>query len=156
MAVFILREDADSEGEEGQVLSVETAQLNSLLGSDAQRAIRIFNVMEKGNWEDPVNPGLTHTNILHLSEDQPFNILPEIEATRKKLFDVREKRVHPHKDDKILTDWNGLMISALARGAAASDNKVYSDAAEKSISFIFSKLFKGTNCFTVTGMGRLL
>lgn len=139
---FYSAEDADSEGEEGKFYLWDAAELNTILGSDAQRAIRIFNVMENGNWEDPVNPGLTHTNILHLSEDQPFNILPEIEATRKKLFDVREKRVHPHKDDKILTDWNGLMISALARGAAAFDNKVYSDAAEKSISFIFSKLFK--------------
>lgn len=59
---------------------------------------------------------------------------------RKKLFAVREKRAHPHKDDKILSDWNGLMIAALARGAQVFDEPAYAKAALRAMDFIFQSL----------------
>lgn len=59
---------------------------------------------------------------------------------RDKLFDVRKKRVHPHKDDKILVDWNGLMIAALAKGARAFDDPNYAEAAKKTADFILAKM----------------
>ncbi|NSW93034.1 MAG: thioredoxin domain-containing protein [Firmicutes bacterium] len=63
-----------------------------------------------------------------------------VEAYRKKLFDAREKRVHPYKDDKILTSWNGLMIAALAKGAAVFGEAVYKQAAARAVKFIFRNL----------------
>ena len=62
------------------------------------------------------------------------------ESIRKKIFNYRENRVHPQKDDKILTDWNGLMISALSRASVILDNKEYLRAAEKSADFIIDNL----------------
>jgi uncharacterized protein YyaL (SSP411 family) len=64
----------------------------------------------------------------------------KIERARKKLFEYREKRVHPYKDDKILTDWNGLMIAALARGAQVLGDETYSHAATKAADFILGTL----------------
>ena len=52
----------------------------------------------------------------------------------------RERRIHPHKDDKILADWNGLMIAALARGAQAFDEPIYAEAAQKAAQFILEKM----------------
>jgi len=66
----------------------------------------------------------------------------KIDSARSRLFEVRERRVHPHKDDKILTDWNGLMIAALARGAQVLGDKVYADAAENAVEFILNRLRK--------------
>lgn len=63
-----------------------------------------------------------------------------VEESRKKLFDVREKRVHPHKDDKVLTDWNGLMIAALAKGASVWGDTRYSDAAGRAADFVLRKM----------------
>jgi uncharacterized protein YyaL (SSP411 family) len=59
---------------------------------------------------------------------------------REKLFTIREKRVHPHKDDKILTDWNGLMVAALARGAQVFNEPVFAEAASKTIGFILNRV----------------
>ena len=56
------------------------------------------------------------------------------------MYNEREKRVHPHKDDKILTDWNGLMIASLSLAAQVFDDKKYSDAAKVAADFILDKL----------------
>jgi len=66
----------------------------------------------------------------------------KIDSARFRLFEARERRIHPHKDDKILTDWNGLMIAALARGAQVLGDKAYSDAAEGAVEFLLIKLRK--------------
>ena len=63
-----------------------------------------------------------------------------LEAVRQKLFKVREKRIHPHKDDKILTDWNGLMIAALAKGAQILNEPHYAEAAKNAAAFILKKV----------------
>jgi uncharacterized protein YyaL (SSP411 family) len=65
-----------------------------------------------------------------------------LESAREKLFTVREKRIHPHKDDKVLTDWNGLMIAALAKGSRAFGEPVYAEAAENAVNFIFEQMRK--------------
>jgi uncharacterized protein YyaL (SSP411 family) len=71
-----------------------------------------------------------------------------LETARQKLFATRENRVHPHKDDKILTDWNGLMIAALAKAAQAFDEPQYAEVAKSAIDFILTHLR--------TAEGRLL
>ncbi|NIT13284.1 MAG: thioredoxin domain-containing protein, partial [Candidatus Dadabacteria bacterium] len=74
---------------------------------------------------------------MQISEEQ---LHESLEQARQKLFNVREKRIHPYKDDKILTDWNGLMIAALAKAARVFDDSRYSKAAEKAAGFIISKM----------------
>jgi hypothetical protein len=64
----------------------------------------------------------------------------ELEQIRTRLFEYREKRIHPHKDDKILTDWNGLMIAALAKGGRILEEPEYTKAAETAIEFISKNL----------------
>ena len=70
--------------------------------------------------------------------------LPELQPAagvgREKLLAYREKRVHPHKDDKILTDWNGLMIAALANGARVLDEPAYANAAARAVDFILGNM----------------
>ncbi|MEO8231707.1 MAG: thioredoxin domain-containing protein [Ignavibacteriota bacterium] len=144
---FYSAEDADSEGEEGRFYLWDTDELRNVLDKDeSDFAIKIFNASDDGNWVDESKGTMTGTNILHQKKSskeiaEEFSVSEEIfskkmNSIRKKLFDYREKRIHPHKDDKILTDWNGLMISALAKAAQAFNNKQYSDAAEKSFLFI--------------------
>ncbi|MBK7631583.1 MAG: thioredoxin domain-containing protein [Ignavibacteriales bacterium] len=150
---FYSAEDADSEGEEGKFYLWDADELRNILDKgESNFAIKFFNVANNGNWIDESKGMMPGTNILHLrnsykelanefniSEDDFFNKLGSI---RQKLFDYREKRIHPHKDDKVLTDWNGLMISAFAKAAQAFNNCTYADVAEKSYLFIEKHLTK--------------
>ncbi|MCK4238403.1 MAG: thioredoxin domain-containing protein, partial [Candidatus Lokiarchaeota archaeon] len=68
-----------------------------------------------------------------------------VEKIREKLFKIREKRIHPHKDDKILIDWNGLMIAALVKASQAFDKSLYLNAAKKALNFILSNMRKPNN-----------
>lgn len=144
---FYTAEDADSEGEEGKFYLWEADELRNVLDKDeSDFAINIFNVADEGNWMDKSKGMMPGTNILHLKKlnkelAADININEEdftekLKTIRKKLFEYRRKRIHPYKDDKILTDWNGLMISAFAKAAQAFDNNEYSDAAVKAFSFI--------------------
>ncbi|MFX1588710.1 MAG: thioredoxin domain-containing protein, partial [Promethearchaeota archaeon] len=148
---FYSAEDADSEGEEGKFYVWSKDEIEKILDPElANIASEIFNVKEEGNFLDESTRSKTGTNILHLNDSIsnlsiPLNI-PEqdlrikIEKIREKLYINRKTRVHPHKDDKILTDWNGLMIVALARGAQVFCENSYLDAAEKALNFIFSTM----------------
>ncbi len=148
---FYSAEDADSEGEEGKFYLWSTEEIRDVLNSDeAELAIRIFNMEDNGNWVDQMHEGYSGTNILHIHKtlkelSVEFNISEnelnkKVETIRSKLFKVREKRIYPFKDDKILTDWNGLMISAFCKAAQAFDENTYIEAAEKAMGFILSKL----------------
>ena len=148
---FYSAEDADSEGEEGKFYLWDENELENILGVDFQLLKKIYNTDNGGNWIDPTIGGAPGTNILHvkktlaeisLDKGIPVEELRDkIEIARQKLFEVREKRIHPYKDDKILTDWNGLMISALSKAAQVFKEKKYSEAAEKAVIFIQNNLF---------------
>lgn len=144
---FFSAEDADSEGEEGKFYLWTADEVrNVLTKEESTLALKVFNILESGNWVDESKGIKNGTNILHLTDTiekvaSDMNIDLEklelsIESIRKKLFNHREKRIHPHKDDKILTDWNALMISALAKASQVFSNKIYSDAAERAYRFI--------------------
>ncbi len=144
---FYSAEDADSEGEEGKFYLWDADELRNVLEKDeSDFTIKVFNTADDGNWIDESKGMMPGTNILYLKKSNKeladqLNITEDdftkkLESIRKKLFNYREKRIHPHKDDKILTDWNGLMISAFAKAAQAFDDKEYTDAAIKSYSFI--------------------
>ncbi len=142
---FYSAEDADSEGEEGKFYLWTQAELISVLGiEDGVRFGRIFNVLSGGNFKPEAGSTQHNTNILHLALDT--NLDEEsaefVQSARRRLFDQREIRIHPFKDDKILTDWNGLMIAALARGAVVLNEPRYAQAARKAWQFIRENLMQ--------------
>jgi len=148
---FYSAEDADSEGEEGKFyLWTEDEIRKALSNEEADLTIKVFNILKDGNFADEVNGSKTGKNILHLMQSAAeiaadLN-MPEpdlknrLEVIRHKLFTYREKRVHPHKDDKVLTDWNGLMIAALARAARVLNEPQYIYAAVRARDFIMTGL----------------
>jgi uncharacterized protein YyaL (SSP411 family) len=148
---FYSAEDADSEGEEGKFYLWSREEIFALPGPlDAELVAKVFNIAEEGNFIDSVTNESPGTNILHLSRPleqtaAELNMPPEdlrgrMNAAMTKLFAAREKRIHPYKDDKILTDWNGLMITAMAKAARSFDNPDYADAAEKAAAFVLGHM----------------
>ncbi len=148
---FYSAEDADSEGEEGKFYVWQTDEFRQVLGDEAaKRWETILRLSPEGNFTDEATRQKTGANILHLTAPlkkwaQKFN-LPQDQLEkdwiniRNQLFLVREKRVHPLKDDKILTDWNGLMIAALALGARILNSSEYERAARRAADFILTKM----------------
>jgi uncharacterized protein YyaL (SSP411 family) len=148
---FYSGEDADSEGVEGKFYVWTYDELTNALGAeDVHLMATVFNFQREGNYHDEATGHLTGANIPHLdrSLEEParaLGIAPDalekrLEAAREKLFEARKRRVHPHKDDKVLTDWNGLMIAALAKGAQVFDRVDYADAAGNAADFILRVL----------------
>ncbi len=148
---FYSAEDADSEGEEGKFYLWTLDEIREALpDTEVNLVERAFNVFSMGNFKEETTQSLTGRNILHLkrpleqlngqlgfSENQ---IQETWEKARKRLFEIREKRVHPHKDDKILTDWNGLMIAALSEASRVFSNPNYARAASRAANFILTHM----------------
>ncbi len=148
---FCTAEDADSEGREGKFYVWSEREIRSALQNrEADLVIRTFNVSKEGNFQEEATGRSTGENILHLKSE---SLIPGIElhlrnadehnrlqAALKTLFSIREKRVRPLRDDKVLTDWNGLMIAALAKGARAFDEPRYSEAACRAADFLEERL----------------
>jgi uncharacterized protein YyaL (SSP411 family) len=137
---FYSAEDADSESEEGRFYVWDRQELIEVLGEEEGELIAgVFNVTGEGNFRDEATGELTGRSILYTGTD-PNVPRKRLEKARGRLLAVRGTRVRPHLDDKILTDWNGLMIAALAKAARAFDEKKYADAAVKAADFIMAKL----------------
>ena len=139
---FYSAEDADSEGEEGLFYLWKIEELNSILeGEDARYVQHVFNLQPDGNYKDEATGQFTGRNIFYLNKStSELANKKKMSIIRDKLFHAREKRIHPIKDDKILTDWNGLMIAAFAKAGVAFDSQELIEAAEKSAQFIFENL----------------
>lgn len=139
---FHSAEDADSEGEEGRFYLWTEAEIRQVLSEDeADLAIKVFGVEPEGNYVDPVGGPSGGKNIVYLAAPptEP-GVKDRLEAVRQKLLAHRATRGRPHKDDKILTDWNGLMIVALAKGARVLDEPRYAQAASRAADFILNTL----------------
>jgi uncharacterized protein YyaL (SSP411 family) len=144
---FYSAEDADSEGEEGKFYVWIQEEIGEALGeSNGDIFCEAYNVKEGGNFAGEFPGG----NILHLKKT-PESIASELdievsdlykrlEEDRFKLLGIRSKRVHPLKDDKIIASWNGLMISALARGYQVFGEEEYNTAASHAVEFILSSM----------------
>lgn len=135
---FYSAEDADSEGVEGKFYVWKPEEITEILGEkEAAEFGSFYDISPKGNFEGQSIPNVINNKI-------GFKELTELplDDMRKKLFAHREKRIHPYKDDKILTAWNGLMISALAYGGRVLANESYKAAAEKAVDFIKRKLIR--------------
>ncbi len=148
---FYSAEDADSEGEEGKFYVWTEGELKETLGhKDAELITTNFNTSKSGNFAEEAGGHQTGANILHLkkslSEIAPSYEISEeefsgrIEKTRVRLFNEREKRIHPYKDDKILTDWNGLMIAAFSMAGRTFNEPEYTKAASKAANFLLKDL----------------
>ncbi len=151
LGAFYSGEDADSEGEEGKFYVWSNKEIIEAVGlEDASFVFRIFNTDEKGNFLEESTRQLSGNNILHLKKNYEdlaleLNMPPEsleakITSLRCKLFDYRKKRVHPFKDDKILTDWNSLVIAALSIAGKVFNNQEYIRCAENVYKFIRSEM----------------
>lgn len=144
---FYSAEDADSEGEEGKFYLWSEKEIRQALSKeDADLFEKVFGVESGGNFTEQSTGKKPGTNILYLSKPlretaaelklSEQQLQNRLELARQKLFAVREKRIHPGKDDKILVDWNGLMIAALAKGAQAFNEPKYLEAAMRAADFI--------------------
>ncbi len=139
---FYSAEDADSEGEEGKFYVWEEQELRSLLTSEEFEFFsKVYGITSNGNFSAE---GGHHANILSLQKNYDWSEKenPLLKSASKKLFEIREKRIHPHKDDKILTAWNGLMISAMALGYQVLEDKRYLKSAHQAAAFIRKNLYQ--------------
>ena len=138
---FYSATDADSEGNEGTFFLWSEQELKTLLSKeDAALAIELYGVTPQGNFEGH--------NILNLPTPLPqFAVQKEltldqlyarINSIRETLYQAREKRIHPIRDEKILTAWNGMMIATLAQAGELLDRTEYRDAARRSAEFIWN------------------
>ena len=146
---FYSAEDADSEGEEGKFYVWSNDEVRELLGEDSAKFVfETFHFEEEGNFLEETKQVKVGTNIPHIREELSEADQDRWGPIREKLFAEREKRIHPQKDDKILTDWNGLMIAAYARAARILGEEKYAKIASKAADFVLDKL--------TTKNGRLL
>jgi uncharacterized protein len=148
---FYSAEDADSEGEEGKFYVWTYDEIfRALSPEDAAIVCAVFHVQKEGNFPGQATDQNSGTNILHRKgrnhEAKGGGNLPDAEDEQRtnialaRLFAVRELRIHPDKDDKILTDWNGLMITVFATAAQVFQRPEYADAAAKAADFILARL----------------
>ena len=141
---FYSAQDADSEGEEGKFYVWSKQEIFNSLGDETIARIfcEYYGVGQAGNFE-----GKNILNIrssfadLSLKYSRPPEMLKRIiNDASSRLFEIREKRVKPGRDDKILTAWNGLMISGFAKGFRVTNNKHYLEIAKNTIEFIESRV----------------
>ncbi|EES90582.1 thioredoxin domain-containing protein [Clostridium botulinum] len=130
---FYSAEDADSEGVEGKFYVWSLEEIQSILGEDAKEFCNTYDITEKGNFEGKNIPNLIGKDLENIDK---------LKDLRNKLFKVREKRVHPFKDDKILTAWNALMIVSLSYAGRVFENKEYINRSKKAYDFIENNLIR--------------
>jgi uncharacterized protein YyaL (SSP411 family) len=127
---FYSTQDADSEGEEGKFFVWTSDEIREVLGDDAETFMAAYGVTRQGNFEGK--------NILEFVGDMDQR--PVLAEARHKLFEAREERVHPGRDEKVLTSWNGLMLAAFAEAARALNREDYQEVAERNAEFLLREL----------------
>jgi uncharacterized protein YyaL (SSP411 family) len=139
---FYTAEDADSEGIEGKFYLWTAEELQSALNpEDASYAMELYHVQHSGNFTDEATGMRSGRNILYVRDRVRFSGRDDDhEPIRDSLFRARSRRIRPHRDDKVLTDWNGLFIVALARGYRVFGRDEYREAAQQAVTGIFEHL----------------
>ncbi len=148
---FYSAEDADSEGVEGKFYVWSEKELKDILSQEEFKLIsKIFNISKEGNYLDESTRVKSGKNILFTNKSNeeiasslqmPKDIFEKkLDQIRQKIFEQRKKRIYPLKDDKILTNWNGLMIAALAKGSVYLKSAKYKESAVKAYNFIESTM----------------
>jgi uncharacterized protein YyaL (SSP411 family) len=143
---FYSSQDADSEGEEGKFFTWTISEMVQVLGPDETPLMaRVFGAEPAGNFE--------HTNVLHRPIDlaevtaetgiDAGALEERVARARRALFEAREGRIRPGRDDKVLTAWNGMMLRSLAEAAAVLERDDYTAAALANAEFLLSDLRDG-------------
>jgi uncharacterized protein YyaL (SSP411 family) len=149
--------DADSEGVEGKYYVFTLSEIEQILGPDAAFFCQIYGVSKQGNFEHG-------TNILHLT-DSPEALASHHKITvdalwhklaplKEKVLKVRQKRVPPGRDEKVLTSWNSLMASSFVKGYEATGNDKYLDAAKATVNFILKEMVIKERLMRTWGQGK--
>jgi hypothetical protein len=140
---FYSAEDADSEGVEGKFYVWSLDEINKQLSAeDAQFFANNFQLSNEGNFEEEHNGQKNGQNIPHLKSFLSPSESTQFARIQKTLYANRETRIHPSLDNKILTDWNGLVIAALAKSAAVLNNQSMLKTAKEAFQFLLSSLSK--------------
>lgn len=140
---FYSTQDADSEGEEGKFFVWTSEEIEAVLGADRAKVFnRCYDVMPQGNWEGKTilnlpRPLSESAAVLGLEKSELEKVLAQCRA---KLFAVREDRIPPGRDEKVLVSWNGLMITAMAMAAPILGEERYAQAAQNAANFILSDM----------------
>ncbi len=141
---FYATQDADSEGEEGRFFVWTPEEINEVLGEEKSRLFsRYYGVEEGGNFEHGTS--VLHVDVAieplaaHLGVE-PETMRAAVTEGRRTLFDHREHRVRPGRDEKIMTDWNGLMIGSMARASRIFGEPAWLDTASDGMEFVLDAL----------------
>ncbi|MDM5189188.1 thioredoxin domain-containing protein [Bacillus sp. DX4.1] len=136
--------DADSEGVEGKYYVWSKAEIIEVLGDELGALYcKVYDVTEEGNFEGANIPNLIHTDWQKIAEQFELSIAEikeKLEIAREVLLAKRSLRIYPHLDDKVLTSWNALMISALAKASRVFGNEEYVQLAKGALAFIEEQL----------------
>jgi uncharacterized protein YyaL (SSP411 family) len=127
---FYSTQDADSEGEEGKFFVWTPDEIREVLGDEADEFMAAYGVTPGGNFESK--------NILEFVGDMDQR--PALTEARHKLFEAREERIHPGRDEKVLTSWNGLMLAAFAEAARFLNRDDYREIARRNADFLLREL----------------
>ena len=137
---FYSATDADSEGEEGKFFVWTPAEIEAILGEEeARRFCAYYDITDSGNWEGKSIPNVRRSRSSRSrrsSGSAPRSSSASLDRARPKVYEARRERVPPGLDDKILTAWNGLMISAMAEGYRILGDRRYLDAAARAADFL--------------------
>ncbi|MDZ7815237.1 MAG: thioredoxin domain-containing protein [Planctomycetota bacterium] len=143
--------DADTEGEEGRFYVWTSEEIEKVLGDDSELFYRVYNVSEDGNFSQQEGPSNAKANVLHLRkpveqlakemDEEPAQFEEKLARLREKLLEVRSNRERPHLDDKVLCDWNCMMVAALARFHSRTGNTEALETAETAFEFVKKNLF---------------
>jgi uncharacterized protein YyaL (SSP411 family) len=138
---FYSAEDADSEGVEGKFYLWSEEELEQVLSPQQAELIkRLYHTQKDGNFSEETGRSGAGANILYRTAPSPPDQGAEVEEAFRRLFAEREKRMRPGRDDKILTDWNGLMIATLARAAQTLQEPQYAHAAQRAADFLLERM----------------
>ncbi len=140
---FYSTEDADSEGVEGKYYVWSPAEVTEVLGAERGKTFcYVYDVTDPGNWEGEniLNLPRTINQAARLLDRDEPELRRELAASRAELLAVRDERVPPAKDTKVLVSWNGLMIAALAEGGRAVPDERYLEAARRASRFILDRM----------------
>jgi uncharacterized protein YyaL (SSP411 family) len=145
---FYSTQDADSEGEEGKFFVWTPEEVNRILDEQTAEVFsRIYDVTEFGNFEGKniLHRVLTFEQAARLFKRDIKTIEDLVSRAKRNLFQEREKRIKPFRDEKIITSWNGLMLSGLAEAIKIAPKPSYLEAATRTVEFIFDKLYRDTH-----------
>jgi uncharacterized protein YyaL (SSP411 family) len=134
--------DADSEGVEGKFYVWGRDEIDRLLGEDAESFAAAYDIREGGNWEGASIPNtprpLGHVAAEFGLHEDEFSV--RLQGNLETLRNARDARIHPGLDDKILSDWNGLMIAAMARGYRVLGDVAYLESATAAAEFVLGRM----------------